>query len=104
MDDKTLELISLGVIIAGLAVAYFFVLDNDAKDAFFVQEEDSGIYFDSKIKKIDYDADSDTTILTLEATRTIRAYHQGMLERQVGDRIFVEGSMYNGYINVNSVK
>ena len=102
MNDSTLEIISLGVVIVGLIIGFFIVFDYEPVDAFFAGD-DPNSFIKGNISKISY-SDSGWTYMEIYACKTFNAFYEGEIKKEMHETIFVEGAMYKDSLTVNAYK
>lgn len=95
MRDEQLETIALITIILGLTILFFVALNYEKKDAHYLFEDDNNAYLEGTIKRKNHNEETKWTYLEIESCRTIKAFHEGNIEKQTEDTIKIQGTYYN---------
>lgn len=102
MNDNSLEILALIAIIFGLIIAFFFVLDYEPTDGFFLNKDDSNIYFSGEVIKKSYNFESGYTFLELNACRTFNAFYEGEIGN--GSKISFSGEYNEGVFSIKQIR
>jgi len=115
MKDSHLEILALIGIIAGLCILFFFVLDYEPKDAFYLTMDDENSFLDGELEKISYNEESDFSYLKIRSCRVFDAFYEGKISINNSNQelseiissaipIRIEGSFIDGKFNIENLK
>jgi hypothetical protein len=103
VKDETIERLGLISIIIGLATLFYLVLDYEYVDAFYV-EEDERAYYEGFIVEKRFNEDTGWLYLEVEACKSIKAFKEGDIPKDVGDNALIRGSFKNGFFSVEDIR
>ena len=101
MNDETLEVISLLTIMFGLVIAFFFVLDYEPVDAFYLNSDDSNAYFSGEIMRKSFNNESGYSHLEIKGCRTFDAFYEGVIETE--GNISFSGELREGKFTIKTI-
>jgi len=103
MQDAIIEYAALSLIIMGLVIGFFFVLDNSSADAFFVSSDDNA-FIDGSVLTAGYSENKDWSYFEIYSCRTFSAGMNGQVNVSEGDLVQIKGSYSDGFFFVDELE
>ncbi|PIN79955.1 hypothetical protein COV13_04525 [Candidatus Woesearchaeota archaeon CG10_big_fil_rev_8_21_14_0_10_32_9] len=103
MQDAFIEYIALSLIIIGLIIGFFFVLDTSSADAFFVSSDDDA-FIDGSVLTAGYSENKDWSYFEIYSCRTFSAGMSGKVNLIEGDFVQIRGSYSDGFFFVDELE
>lgn len=100
INDRQIELIALGSILAGIILAYIFVFDNEPIDAFFLAADDNNVFLDAVVLETSEDKGS----AFVYGCREFMVYSDIPITKNQQEWILLSGRFSNGNLIAENYK
>lgn len=103
MDDTFVYAVCLVLLVVGLFFGYVFFLDYDPS-LYVISEDNDEVFIQGSVLQSFYNPETNFTYVQVMACEEVDSFYEGPVDTNVGDRVEITGSVYQGNINVKTIK
>ncbi|MFA6072573.1 MAG: hypothetical protein WC758_00470 [Candidatus Woesearchaeota archaeon] len=102
MNDSTIEIVALLSIILGLLIGFLFIFDFEPIDVTTLQEDDNNVFLSGII--IQKNQKENYTLIKIQGCRDFDTYFEGRINKNIGDKITIQGSFTDNFFIIEEYK